>query len=246
MLRIVYSGGIDPLTWCFALFPKPSVPEPLQWRFEFFSIVYLFPFFQLNRLCFPWVGWKLNSKKRRSLRREVVTNWHFGGGGSAFLLLWAGTSLGIFLVYEKLPAGIRKYQGWSQDASGWNLIFERKENPDGINGTLSHLRMISLHFGASPGAVCVRWSWPWWLTEAQAVGSHFSGVRIARSALMAFDRTLSCHIQQMFEESGCSPQPRLKLMAPIWLLCLSTWSPTDASALGDCGTFRKQEEVGYW
>lgn len=81
MLRIVYSGGIDPLTWCFALFPKPSVPEPLQWRFEFFSIVYLFPFFQLNRLCFPWVGWKLNSKKRRSLRREVVTNWHLGGGG---------------------------------------------------------------------------------------------------------------------------------------------------------------------
>lgn len=106
--------------------------------------------------------------------------------------------------------------------------------------------MISLHFGASPGAVCVRWPWPRWLTEAQAVGSHLSGVRIARSALMAFDRTLSCHIQQMFEESGCSPQPGLKLMATIWLLCLSTWSPTDASALGDCGAFRKQEEVGYW
>lgn len=32
-------------------------------------------------------------------------------GGSAFLLLRAGTSLGIFLVYEKLPAGIKKYQG---------------------------------------------------------------------------------------------------------------------------------------
>lgn len=89
---------------------------------------------------------------------------------SAFLLFGGTGTLGLFtsgtfLVFGELPVGIRNHQGWTQDASGWNLIAGRKGNPDGINGTLSHLHMISLHFRARLGALCLCQPWPWWLIQ---------------------------------------------------------------------------------